>query len=170
MILTGNEIQLAYERAEIILQPFKKRQLNPNSYNFRLYPQILEQSITRDGARHYEQICLNEKGFILQPNILYLGATFELVGSTKYAMTLLGRSSVGRLGLFLNSTADLGHVGSISRWTLELSVVQPLRIFPYMFVGQVAFWSQLGPSTQYDGRYYGDIEPIPSRDNFTINK
>ena len=53
---------------------------------------------------------------------------------------LLGRSSIGRLGIFLNVTADLGHIGSCSHWTLEITVVQPVRIYPGTKIGQVSFW------------------------------
>ena len=79
-------------------------------------------------------------------------------------MTLLGRSSIGRLGLFLNITADLGHVGSATRWTLELSVVQPLRIYAGMRLGQVAFWKPSGRIENYSGRYSNQCGPVECLD------
>jgi dCTP deaminase len=112
-----------------------------------------------------DELFLSDSGVVLEPGILYLGATFEIIGSTKYVITLLGRSSIGRLGLFLNVTADLGHTGSISRWTLEMKVVQPLRIYPLMRIGQVAFWFQTGDVGQYSGKYQGDLQPFPNKDN-----
>ena len=58
--------------------------------------------------------------------------------------SLIGRSSVGRLGLFLQITADLGHLGKAHCWTLELKVVQSLIVYPHMKIGQVSFWQVTG--------------------------
>jgi dCTP deaminase len=107
------------------------------------------------------------RGVVLKPGRTYLGATAEIMGSSDYAMTLLGKSSVGRLGIFLNITADLGHLGSKSRWTLEITVIQPIRIYSLMSIGQVAFWRVAdGPARGrgYRGRYSSHLEPEPSRD------
>lgn len=138
--------------------------MNPNSYNFRLFDTLLIAIDNKHGGQNLEKITLSAAGFVLQPNKLYLAATHETIGSTKYVTTLLGRSSIGRLGLFLNITADLGHVGAVSQWTLELTVVQPLRIYPSMRIGQVAFWKQMGRIENYCGRYHKDTEPVPNRD------
>jgi dCTP deaminase len=114
----------------------------------------------------FERVDLPPDGFVLLPKTLYLAATLEIIGSTDYAITLLGRSSLGRLGLFLNITADLGHVGTLSQWTLELSVVQPLRVYSGMRIGQVAFWKAYGKTRRYCGRYHQDLGPIPSKHSF----
>lgn len=165
MILTGPGIARAVEGGDIVLDPFDRAQVNPNSYNFRLGPSL--SAITRSDREATEVVIpLTDEGFLLQPGTLYLGVTEEIIGSSRYAMTLLGRSSLGRLGLFLNKTADLGHAGSESRWTLELSVVQPLRIYPGLVVGQVAFWCQRGLARTYAGRYHRDHRPTQSRDRY----
>lgn len=164
MILTGLAIKNAYEKGEIIIDPFDESYLNPNSYNYRLFKTILRVSYDDVGNQCFEHIDIPDTGYILQPDTLYLGATLEILGSTKFVMTLLGRSSLGRLGLFLNSTADLGHVGSMSQWTLELSVVQPLKLYPGMRIGQISFWKQLGDVETYTGRYHKDTGPVPNRD------
>ncbi len=163
MILTGLKIEQSVISNDIIIDPFNKDQINPNSYNFNLAQHILEVSIVKN-KYEYNKIELNDEGITLMPNILYLGSTYEIIGSKKYAMTLLGKSSLGRLGLFLNSTADLGHVGSVSQWTLELSVVQPLKIYPNMCIGQVAFWVQKGNFISYRGKYLNDIGPKSSKE------
>ena len=67
--------------------------------------------------------------------------------------SLIGRSSVGRLGLFLQITADLGQLGAKHSWTLELKVVQPLIVYPMMKIGQVSFWVPEGEFSDYDGKY-----------------
>jgi dCTP deaminase len=111
-----------------------------------------------------DPLVVRPEGLVLQPWQIYLGATAEVIGSSVFAMTLLGRSSVGRLGIFLNATADLGHVGSSSHWTLEISVVRPVRVYPGMRIGQVAFWEVAGSVAPYRGRYAGDACPEESKD------
>jgi dCTP deaminase len=161
MILTGNEIRSALDRGEIIISPFRSDWINPNSYNYSLDGAILQM---HDNLESYDLIYLQPSGFTLRPRTLYLACTAEIIGSRRYITTLLGRSSLGRLGLFLNVTADLGHVGCESQWTLELTVVQPLRVYPGMRIGQVAFWEQLGRAMPYGGRYHGDVGPRPNKD------
>jgi dCTP deaminase len=163
MILTGRAIKEERKAGRIIIEPFDERQLNPNSYNYRLDDELIWlQPSNVDSAS--EQVRLPSSGFTLLPRNLYLAVTREVIGSPTYAMTLLGRSTLGRLGLFLNVTADLGHVGSASRWTLELTVVQPLRIYPNVCVGQIAFWQQYGSHCSYGGRYHLDHSPVANRD------
>ncbi|MES5481547.1 hypothetical protein QMZ05_02240 [Bradyrhizobium sp. INPA03-11B] len=147
-----------------MIDPFSSEELNPNSYNYRLADTI--KILRSDGES--EETRIPEGGLLLMPKHLYLGATHEFIASCRYAITLLGRSSVGRLGIFLNATADLGHVGSASRWTLEISVVQPVVVYPYMKFGQVAFWESVGPSVPYQGSYLGDTEPERCKDGELI--
>lgn len=168
MILTGIEIKRSMATGDICIVPFRNGNLNPNSYNFCLGDELLEvvsTGVSGTPAQDSRPVYRDERGgFLLLPQQLYLGVTREVLGSRRYVTTLLGRSSMGRLGLFLNVTADLGHVGSAIRWTLELKVVQPLRIYPGMAVGQVAFWAQAGTTCSYRGRYQGDVAPVPTRD------
>lgn len=164
MILTQRRICEEVQNGNIILEPFCFAQLNPNSYNYRLAPVVARRIGDAAGNIQWEELTVGPEGLLLKPRRLYLGLTEEIIGSRRYTTTLLGRSSIGRLGLFLNVTADLGHVGSASRWTLELKVVQPLRIYPRMLIGQVAFWENRGASIDYCGRYSGDLHWASSRD------
>lgn len=66
---------------------------------------------------------------------------------------LIGKTSLGRLGLFLQITADLGNLGAKHKWTLELKAVQPVKIYPMMRIGQVSFWKVQGEKTLYSGKY-----------------
>lgn len=168
MILTGLAIQNAVVDGSIRIDPFSEAAINPNSYNFHLHDNVLQRSSPEE---KWKSNRITEKGMILSPKMLYLAATAEVIGSNKYVTTLLGRSSIGRLGIFLNITADLGHVGSCSRWTLEMTVVQPVRVYPGMTIGQVAFWKIL-PSRDmdsskrisYSGRYHHHQVPTPNLD------
>ena len=162
MILTGKDFEEARLNGTITINPFVTSDVNPNSYNYHLGPTLFVQS---GDSLQATPVDFPDDGLVLLPNRLYLAATSETIGSTQYVTTLLGRSSLGRLGLFLNATADLGHAGAVSQWTLELSVVQPLRLYPRMCIGQVAFWTQTGPTSVYKGRYQGDRGPVANRDD-----
>lgn len=157
MILTGSEIKKQVGLKRIHINPFIEDHINPNSYNYRLHEDILEiVDYPLDAKRkpEFRKTTIPESGFILRPGQLYLGSTVEEIGSDHYVTSLIGRSSVGRLGLFLQITADLGHLGAKHRWTLELKVVQPLIVYPMMKIGQVSFWSVEGnQDLLYNGKY-----------------
>lgn len=163
MILTGLAIKAAVNSGRICLTPFDEANLNPNSYNYHLANQLLLLPHAR--SRRATRIRLAQHGYVLRPGRVYLGTTQEVIGSTEFVTLLLGRSSIGRLGIFLNVTADLGHIGSCSRWTLELTVVQPIRIYPGMKIGQVSFWlTDPLNADRYNGRYHLDLIPVANRD------
>ncbi|WP_086796939.1 dCTP deaminase [Streptomyces caniscabiei] len=156
MILTGSAIKEAVERGEITFYPFDADMINPNSVNYRLGPQLKVQTGTVADPRtpaQLETIDLPADGYVLQPGITYLGATIERIGSHRYVPSLIGRSSLGRLGCFLQVSADLGQLGSVHQWTLEIVVVQPLRVYPGMRTGQVSFWEPSGQVMPYLGTY-----------------
>jgi dCTP deaminase len=162
MILTGSAIFSAVQAGHICIDPFDRANLNPNSYNYHLGETLLE--LSPDG-RIERVLPFGPAGHILKPGRLYLGSTSEQIGSDKFVTLLLGRSSLGRLGIFLNVTADLGHLGSQSNWTLELTGVQPVRIYPKMKIGQVSFWlTDHTNGRAYRGRYHRDLLPVANRD------
>ncbi|MDB5165988.1 MAG: hypothetical protein JWM37_60 [Candidatus Saccharibacteria bacterium] len=167
MILTGSEITKQVRSGAITIAPFSEELVNPNSYNYRLGSHLLE--ITDDvidpkAVPNYKSITLTDEGYLLTPGTLYLASTLEKIGSNQFVTSLIGRSSVGRLGLFLQITADLGHLGAIHHWTLELKVVQPLRVYPKMKIGQVSFWSTTGSKRMlYAGKYHAHDKPHHSK-------
>jgi dCTP deaminase len=165
LILGSSAIHEAVLRGDIIIDPFDPEQLSPNSYDFRLgdrckvyRPGTLDPRIPLD----YEEHQIGPEGLLLQPGELYLVNTYEKMGSDVYVPIIRGRSSTGRLGLFINVTADLIDLGSINEWTLQLSPVLPVRIFPGMLVGQVTFWEVKGARTLYGGKYKDRLSPVES--------
>ena len=158
MILTGKQIIKDYYNGKIKISPFEEAMVNPNSYNYRLGEEVYKicDSIVDPKKKSIiERITIPQDGYCLQPGSLYLGSTYEKIGSSEYAMQLIGRSSIGRLGLFLQVSAPLGHVGTYHSWTLELKVVQPLIVYPRMKIGQVSFWKVQGENdTPYIGKYW----------------
>jgi dCTP deaminase len=122
-----------------------------------------DQITYREDCGEYRSIGLPEDGFLLDPHRVYLGHTFEVLGSSVYAMSLIGRSSTGRLGLFLQVSADLGHTGSVHRWTLEIVAVKPIVLYPGMSIGQISFWQNYGDVTPYLSGYSDYSLPQISR-------
>lgn len=166
MILTGDKIKEEVKKGRIAIRPFSEKNLNPNSYNFRLGKKLkIYKNYTLDPKKKQlvKIIEIPEKGFILDPKILYLGHTEEIMGSNYYAPIIRGRSSTGRLGLFVHITADLIDIGSINQWTLQLHAVQKIRVYPGMLIGQVTFWVPKGKITLYKGRYQGSRGPMESK-------
>src|ERR1035438_2052658 len=162
MILTGPAMKSAVKSGDIALDPFDESNLNPNSYNYHLADSLLVLGL---GGKLARKVSLPAGGYVLRPGKVYLGATLEQIGSDRYVTLLLGRSSIGRLGIFLNVTADLGHIGSCSHWTLELTVVQPVRLYPWMRIGQESFWlTDDSSSHRYAGRYRSELHPVANRD------
>lgn len=166
MILSGSKIQEMVLENKIIIDPFSIEQVNPNSYNFRL----------GDTLRIYDTDVLDPKkdnktkmikipptGYVMQPSILYLGHTQEIMGSNYFVPIIRGRSSIGRLGIFVHITADLIDIGSINQWTLQMHCVQPVRIYPGILIGQVTFWNIEGEVILYDGKYQGSLGPTASQ-------
>lgn len=162
MILSGLKIKEEVLNNRIFIEPFNEELLNPNSYNYRLDDELLEISdelIDPKSETKYKKIKLGSEGYVLKPHRLYLGSTMESIGSNSYVTQLIGRSSIGRLGLFLQVTAPLGHVGCSLNWTLELKAVQPLKIYPGMKIGQVTFWVMDGENIKnYENGKYNNYK------------
>ncbi|MFG1879316.1 hypothetical protein ACGFIV_31200 [Sphaerisporangium sp. NPDC049003] len=178
MILTGSEIVRQREAGRITLEPFSAEQVNPNSYNYRLGPTLrTHRGLVIDvlGDHSTREVAIPGHGFVLRPGRVYLGTTVERIGSEHYVPSLIGRSSLGRLGVYLQVSADLGNLGAIHRWTLELVVCQPIRVYAGMVVGQVSFWAPSGERRPYDGHFgrfseavtpYPDLLTMGSRPSF----
>jgi dCTP deaminase len=164
VILTGTEIARQIELGTITFSPFSADQINPNSCNYRLGPHLKVFERTDEDNNHvFRSVQLPEEGYVLRPGTLYLGHTYEVIGSSQFAMSLIGRSSIGRLGLFLQISANLGHTTSCHQWTLELFCVKPIRVYPQMRIGQVSFWTNAGEVLQYHGQYTRHNMPTESR-------
>ena len=139
MILSGSEIK-ARLGTDIGIDPFNEDQLNPNSYNLRLHDELLVyEEIILDMKRpnRFRRILIPPEGLVLQPNQMYLGRTIEYTETRNLVPMLEGRSSIGRLGMFVHVTAGFGDVGFCGYWTLEMIAIQPIRIYPGVQVCQV---------------------------------
>ncbi len=162
MILTGQEIIREFNKGNIKIEPFMVEMVNPNSYNYHLGTTLKKFHSFIDGKQSFKEIKIPERGYILRPGTMYLGNTKEVIGSEKYAMSLIGRSSIGRLGLFVQVSADLGHTTCSHQWTLELVACKAIRVYPNMKIGQVSFWDNKGRITKYNGNHARHSNPQES--------
>jgi dCTP deaminase len=163
MILSGNEIRRRIGQ-EILIDPFQESMLNPNSYNLTLHPEVLvyeEVVLDMRQPNRVRRLTIPETGLVLQPNQLYLGRTVERTETHNLVPMIEGRSSIGRLGLFVHVTAGFGDVGFNGFWTLEMFAVQPIRIYPGIAICQIIYHEITGNITEYQSKYQNnhDIQP-----------
>ena len=165
MILSGSEIK-AQLGSNILIDPFNDEQLNPNSYNLRLHDELMVyEEIVLDMRREnrFRRLTIPEDGLVLQPNQLYLGRTVEHTETHNLVPMLEGRSSIGRLGLFVHVTAGFGDVGFCGFWTLEMFAVQSVRIYAGVQVAQIFYHTVEGDVTEYQsGKYQHNTDIQPS--------
>lgn len=84
-------------------------------------------------------VTIPEDGFILRPGQLYIASTNEYTETWNAVPKLEGKSSIGRLGLFVHVTAGYGDVGFCGTWTLELVATVPVKIYPNMKICQISY-------------------------------
>ena len=152
MILSDKKILVAIERGEIVIEPYDRSCLGTNSYDVHLgkYLATYEDEIL-DARKHNKIITFEipEEGFVLLPNVLYLGVTHEYTETHASVPFLEGKSSVGRLGIDIHATAGKGDVGFCNTWTLEISVSQKVRIYSGMPIGQLIYFAVEGDIENY---------------------
>lgn len=110
-----------------------------------------------------QKISIPEEGLLLEPGKLYLGRTKEYTRTDQYVPMLEGRSSIGRLGLFIHVTAGFGDVGFSGYWTLEIFCIQPIRIYPDVEICQIYYHTIEGDYDRYiSGKYQNNTGIQPS--------
>ena len=165
MILSGQEIK-KHMGKEIIIEPFDEKRINPNSYNLSLAGELLvydNHVLDMKEPNPVSRIIIPEDGLLLEPNRLYLGRTNEYTSTSLYVPMLEGRSSTGRLGLFIHVTAGFGDIGFSGYWTLEIFCVQPVRIYPNVEICQIYYHDIDGEYELYkSGKYQNNTGIQPS--------
>lgn len=164
MLLSGKEIKKNLGD-RIVIEPFQDSQLNPNSYNLRLANELLVyESDTLDMKKDnaVRRLTIPESGLLLEPNKLYLGRTMEYTKTDGFMPMLEGRSSVGRLGLFVHVTAGFGDVGFAGYWTLEMFCIHPIVIYPGVELCQIYYHTIQGDYDKYEGGKYQNNQGVQS--------
>ncbi|MGH2730886.1 MAG: dCTP deaminase [Actinomycetota bacterium] len=181
MILSDRDILAAIKDGRVGIEPFDEADVQPSSVDLHVdryfrtfhnarYPYI---DVKKPMDELTELIEVTEgEAFILHPGEFVLGSTREYVRLPDDLVARLeGKSSLGRLGLLIHSTAGFVDAGYEGHLTLELSNVAnlPITIYPGMKIGQVSFFQMTSPATNPYGssaigsKYQGQTGPTPSR-------
>ncbi|MGM0788855.1 MAG: dCTP deaminase [Bacillota bacterium] len=156
MIISGREIKNQVNK-NILIKPFDEQQINPNSYNLRLHNELLiyeNDVLDMKIENQTKTLKIPKEGLILEPGKLYLGRTQEYTETYNLIPTLEGRSSVGRLGLSIHISSPYGNVGFKGFWTLEISCVQPIRIYAGINICQIYYHQIHGEYDTYSSNKY----------------
>jgi dCTP deaminase len=181
VVLSDRTIRAEIEAGRIVIDPFDADLVQPSSVDVRVdrqfrvfhnarYPYI-DVRQPMDGLTELVETKEGEP-FILHPGEFVLGQTLERVTLPDDIVARLeGKSSLGRLGLLIHSTAGFVDSGFSGNLTLELSNVAnlPITIYHGMPIGQISFMRMDGPVEKPYGagdgesKYQGQAEPTPSR-------
>ena len=180
-VLSDRDIRAALEAGTVKIEPYDPQDLQPSSVDLRLdrrfrvfrnnrYPFIDVRSPQPDLT---ELLTIaDDEPFILHPGEFVLGQTLEWVELPDDLVARLeGKSSLGRLGLLIHSTAGFVDAGWDGQLTLELSNVAtlPITLYPNMKIGQISFIQMTTPadnpygSKNVGSKYQNQRGPIPSR-------
>lgn len=171
MILSDARILEEIQKGTIIIEPFERSKLGSNSYDVHLGKYLASYTDRELDARKHNRIQefeIGPEGFVLQPNTLYLGVTQEYTETHAHVPFLEGKSSSGRLGIHIHATAGKGDVGFCNTWTLEITVVHPVRVYAGMPIGQLIYFEVEGdvinPYNLKDNAKYTrrSIKPVES--------
>jgi dCTP deaminase len=166
MILTGNAIRDEFRTGDIMISPYFDEFVEQNAYCVHLGPTIVEYDCLSVDARSENTTIrrdIPEEGLLLYPERFYLGHTQEIIGGKTYASELYANLSTALCGMFIQTSAPLGHVGAVISWTLEIVVAHPVVVYSGMPIGKVCFWRNAGTRTPYEGRYLNSNTVVPSR-------
>lgn len=151
MILSDHTIKQAISEGKLAIDPFVPENVQPASVDLRLANKVL---VFANSTTPYVDLKQNvgdlmkeveiptPEPFILHPNEFALGSTFESVTiGDEFVGKIEGKSSLGRVGLLIHSTAGFVDPGWSGRLTLELANVSrlPITLYSGMKIGQIAF-------------------------------
>jgi dCTP deaminase len=179
-VLADRDIRAAVESGDVVIRPYDARDLQPSSVDLHLdrrfrvfrnnrYPYIDVRAPQPDLTEMLQ--VGDDEAFVLHPGEFVLGQTLEWVELPNDLVARLeGRSSLGRLGLLIHSTAGYVDPGWKGNLTLELSNVANLPIALYfgMSIGQISFFRMTSPaerpygSKELGSKYQGQSEPTAS--------
>ena len=181
VILSDRDLRTELAAGRIIIEPFDEACVQPSSIDikvhnlFRVFRNhtagIID--VKKDMTDLTELVDIPLDGvFILHPGEFVLGSTLERVAVPNDLVARVeGKSSLGRLGLLIHSTAGFIDAGFDGHVTLELANVAnlPITLYPGMKIGQISFMKMTSPAEKPYGsgakgsKYQGQRGPTPSR-------
>ena len=181
MILSDRSIREEIAAGRIELDPFDERLIQPASVDVRLdrfFRVFLNHTMpVIDVKQNLEELTRlveldEDRTFVLHPGEFVLGSTHERIAlPADLVGRVEGKSSLGRLGLLIHSTAGFVDPGWNGHITLELSNVAnlPITLYPGMKIGQISFLRMTTPADvpygtgELGSKYQGQRGPTPSR-------
>ena len=181
MILSDRTLREEIAAGRIVLDPFEPANVQPSSIDLRVdrYFRVFRNhtagviDVKADMTGLTELVETPDDGvFMLHPGEFVLGSTLERVRVPDDLVARIeGKSSLGRLGLLIHSTAGFIDPGWNGHVTLELSNVAnlPITIYRGMKIGQLSFVQLTEPSAHPYGsaglgsKYQNQRGPTPSR-------
>lgn len=155
MILTGNQIKKEIRKGRIHISPFRDECIQPNGYDFHLGEELIRYPYNNAVESHFsENLTIPKTGLELKPNEFYLGITEEVTASNYYSQLLYGNKSIGSIGVWVQVSAPLAHIGSHIRWTLEIRVIKNTILYPGMKIGKICFLKNFGKRVLYSDKQY----------------
>jgi dCTP deaminase len=142
VILTGDEIASSWQSGHISITPFRAEQINPNSYDVRLAGKLAiytARVLDPQSKNSIHLVSIDQTGRVLFPGTVYLGWSEEVIGATRSVMFVHGKSSNARLGIFVQDASKLSP-RERQRILLQISVVQPTKVFAGMRIAHVSFF------------------------------
>lgn len=171
MILTKKEI--LKRKRDIVVKPFNINNVNANSIDLTLNPNMYfytEHQLDAKLDNPIQHIVIPEEGYVLMPNMLYIARTNEHTETLNHVPMLADKSSLARLGLSTHFNAGFGDNGFRGTWTLEMTVIHPLRIYPNMKICQIYYQTVPKEYTAtphkdnlYQGKYQDQVHATTSR-------
>jgi dCTP deaminase len=154
VILSDTQILNEIKQGTIVIDPFDTRHLGSNSYDVHLGKYLgfyIDHELDSKKHNKIRYSKIPSEGILLYPGTLYLAVTKEYTETHMHVPFLEGKSSTGRLGINIHATAGKGDVGYCNVWTLEISCIQPVKIYYNMPIGQLIYHSVEGNvKTKYD--------------------
>lgn len=182
-ILTGREIQRQIELNAIQIDPFRREHINPASVDLTLGEEVAvyedwvicneRLKTTYEDGRYFvlrpgacmdikrepvvKKYKMDKNGWRLNPGIGYLMHTAERIKTDEFVPVLDGKSSIGRLFIKVHETAGYGDPGFNGQYTLEVTAMHPIVIYPGMRFCQMRFHTKVGTNETYQksGHYTG---------------
>lgn len=142
MILSDSEIFKQIRSGNIVIAPFVRGNLGSNSYDVTLGSTIktyVNPELDSAGKNAVQVFEIPTTGYVFRPGNLYLAVTREYTETRKCVPYLEGKSSLARLGISIHQTAGKGDVGFKGYWTMEITVVHPVRVYAGMKIGQLIY-------------------------------
>ncbi|MFA5459376.1 MAG: dCTP deaminase [Bacilli bacterium] len=166
-MLSGEEIINQIKEGNIVIEPYDEKNVGANSYYVHLGDELViyeEEVLECKRPNKTKTIKIPEEGYVIQPGELYLARTVEYTETNNFVPLLNGRFSLAALGITIHITAGFGDNGFKGTWTLEIFCIKPVRIYPNMRVGQLAYFPVIGEGNiKYKGKYLNQKDITPSK-------